>query len=187
MAIWRNSRPLADSIAETYLRSRGVRCGGDALRFHPSCPFRKERHPAVVALMVDAVTNEPRGVHRTALLPDGSGKAAPGKMMLGAAKGAVVKLSADEDVTLGLAIAEGIETALATGFRPIWACLSAGTMAAFPVLNGIECLSIFADRDHAGMVAANTCGRRWHEAGVEVHILAPPDVGTDFADFRGGA
>jgi putative DNA primase/helicase len=187
MAIWRNARPLADTPAEAYLHSRGLDYEGDSLRFHPSCPFRKERHPALVALMVDIITNEPRGVHRTALLPDGSGKSAPGKMMLGVAGGACVKLSPDDDVTQGLAIAEGIETALAVPFRPVWACLSAGTMAAFPVLSGIEALTVYADHDATGIRAANTCGERWHSAGREVTIAAPPSVGADFADLRGAA
>lgn len=187
MRIWRDALPIARTPAETYLAGRGVSYTGEALRFHPSCPFRKERHPAMVALMTDAITGEPCGVHRTALLPDGAGKATPGKMMLGRAGGAVVRLSADEDVTTGLAIAEGIETALAAPFRPIWACLSAGTMAAFPVLAGIEALTIFADHDKAGIEAANACGERWHAAEREVTILAPPKAGADFADMREAA
>jgi hypothetical protein len=50
-------------------------------------------------------------VHRTYLLPDGSGKAAidPDKMMLGAVAGGAVRLT---DGPGGLVVAEGIETAL---------------------------------------------------------------------------
>lgn len=185
--IWTDAAPLSGTLVAAYLASRGLSYDGDALRFHPSCPFRQERHPAMVALMTDTKTGEPRGVHRTALLPDGSGKALPGKMMLGVAMGAVVRLTPGEEVAYGLAVTEGIETALAVSFRPIWACMTAGNMADFPVLSGIEALTIFADRDHAGMTAANDCGRRWHAAGVEVTISAPPVVGADFADMREAA
>lgn len=183
MRIWREAGPITNTVAETYLRARGVAYEGDALRFHPSCPFRRERHPALVGLMTDAVTGEPRGVHRTALLPDGSDKAAPGKMMLGAAKNAVVRLSADEDAIDGLGIAEGIETALAVDFRPVWACLSAGNIASLPVLPGIESLTIFADNDASGtgLRAARECARRWHGADREVTIIVPKAVGVDFA------
>jgi putative DNA primase/helicase len=183
MRIWRESIPIAGTLGEAYLASRGLAYEGDALRFHPRCPFGKERHHALVALMTGAVNGEPRGVHRTALLPDGSGKATPGKMMLGAAKGAVVRLSADEDVTESLAIAEGIETALAVDFRPVWACMSAGSIESFPVLPGIEALTIFADNDVSGtgLKAARKCANRWHTGGHEVTIIIPTETGVDFA------
>lgn len=187
MRVWGESVSIEGTIAAAYLATRGLACSGDAIRFHPACRMAAARYPAMIALMVDAISNEPRGVHRTALLPEGSGKAAPGKMMLGKAGGAVVKLSPDEDVHCGLAIAEGIETALAVPFRPVWACLSAGTMRALPVLGGIETLTIFADHDPTGVDAANACGQRWHAAGKEVTIAAPPDAGSDFADIRRAA
>lgn len=184
LRIWESALPMRDTLAETYLVSRGVTYAGDALRFHPSCPFGPERHPAMVALMTNVETAKPTGIHRTALLPDGSGKASPGKKMLGIARSAVVRLTADAEVTDGLGIAEGIETALATPYRPIWACLSAGTMFAMPVLSGVGALTIFADHDPTGIEAANECGMRWHEAGREVTIVAPVAIGTDFADQR---
>lgn len=174
---WERAIPIEGTPAETYLMARGLTYSGTAIRF-------RENDRTMVALMTDAVTNEPCGVHCTYL--DSDGRKTERKMR-GRAGGAVVRLSDDTDVHYGLGIGEGIETCLATGLTPIWACLSAGTMAAFPVLGGIECLTIFADRDHAGMSAANVCGRRWHEAGKEVEIVAPPEIGSDFADMRGAA
>lgn len=169
---WAHAAPITGTLAEKYLASRGLTYSGDAVRF-------RENDRTMVALMTDIVTNEPCGAHVTYL--DGEGRKIARKMY-GKAKGAVVRLSDDTDVEYGLGIGEGIETALATGFAPIWSCLSAGTMAAFPVLGGIEALTIFADRDHAGMSAANACGRIWHEAGKEVEIVAPSEIGADFAD-----
>nr|WP_255607903.1 toprim domain-containing protein [Ancylobacter sp. Lp-2] len=97
----------------------------------------------------------------------------------------VVRLSSDDTVTSGLAIAEGIETALATPFRPILACLVANNLAAFPVLGGIEALTIFADNDASGTGerAALTCAERWHAAGVEVTVRMMDAVGVDYADL----
>ena len=69
-------------IAATYLESRGIDLDhdlleGDALRFHPSCPFGSTlRLPALIGLFAGIEDNKPRRVHRTALLPNGSGKAA---------------------------------------------------------------------------------------------------------------
>ena len=177
LSIWSRSVPIEGTLAETYLHSRGLAYEGDALRF-----YRGGR--AMVALMTDAITGEPTGIHRTFLDSDGHKVE---RKMFGRAKGAVVRLSPDDAVQYGLAIGEGIETCLATGFTPIWACLSAGTMAAFPVLSGIEALTVYADHDTTGISAANTCGERWHTAGREVTIAAPPSVGADFADLRGAA
>ncbi|MBN8245243.1 toprim domain-containing protein [Nitratireductor aquimarinus] len=174
LSVWGRSRRIAGTLAETYLRSRGLSYDGDALRF-----WRGGR--AMVALITNAITGEPQGIHRTFLDRDGK---CMSKRMLGTAKDGVVRLSGDDSVTSGVAIAEGIETALAVPFRPVWACLSAGQLAAFPVLPGIESLTIFADNDASGtgQSAANECGQRWHDAGREVTIVAPAKAGLDFAD-----
>lgn len=175
VSIWSRSVPIAGTLAEAYLASRGLTYDGDALRF-----YRGGR--ALVALMTDAMTGEPCGIHRTFL--DREGRKVERKM-LGRAGGAVVRLSSDEDVTYGLAIAEGIETALAAPFRPIWATLSANTMERFPVLAGIESLTIFADNDAsgAGQRAAQSCAERWHAAGREVTVRMLDVAGLDYADL----
>jgi putative DNA primase/helicase len=170
--IWARSIRIAGTLAETYLQSRGLSYDGDALRFYPG-------GRAMVALITNAITGEPIGIHRTFLDRDGNRTS---KKMLGAAAGGVVRLTPDEEFTGGLGVAEGIETALAVPFRPVWACLSAGQLAALPVLSGIEALTIFADQDKTGINAANTCGERWHSAGVEVTMAAP--LQGDFADRR---
>jgi len=173
---WDTSIPIAGTLVETYLASRGLSYTGDAIHY-------RANDRSMVALMTDAISNAPCGVHVTFLDSDGR---KIGRKMYGRARGAVVRLSADGNVTLGLAIAEGIETALATPFRPIWACLSAGTLATFPVLAGIECLTIFADNDHSGtgIRAAKACAERWHGAGREAIISIPTQTGTDFADLE---
>ncbi|MFK4047121.1 toprim domain-containing protein [Roseomonas mucosa] len=190
--LWKEGQPAKASPVEQYLASRGLWLPADApLRFHPACPRGRggERLPAMVALMTDPVTGEACGVHRTFLAPDGRGKA-PGlaKMMAGAA--GVVRLVPDEEVSLGLGIAEGIETALAVaqfcGWAPVWAALSAGGITRFPILRGVECLTICADGDVAGMGAARACAERWRDAGCEASILEAP-AGEDFLDAAGRA
>jgi hypothetical protein len=206
LSLWQEARPIGGTIVERYLNGRGIMLpaeafSGHALRFHPACPFRLDsgetvRLPAMLGMMTNIETGEFQGVHRTALQPAGSGKARvrrldDAKKMLGSSKGACVRLSPDDAVTTGLAIAEGIETALAVignfGVSPVWAALSAGTMARFPVLPGIECLSIFADNDASGTGsnAARDCSGRWVSAGRECVIWTPPDIGSDFNDLSG--
>jgi hypothetical protein len=200
LRLWQDAVAVDNTLAATYLVHRGVGLpdevlGGSVLRFHQACPFRLDagitvKLPVMLAAMVDIRTNGFRGIHRTALAADGRGKAdvrglGNSKKMLGPAAGACVKLSPDEDISQGLHISEGIETALACmeiGFRPIWAALSAGGIARFPVLSGIEALTIFADRDEAGRKAASACSERWVAAGREVTTILPEHEGTDFAE-----
>jgi hypothetical protein len=101
--IWREAENIRGSIAEHYLNSRSLILNDYSdwhrvLRFHPSCPFGPDRAPAMIALMRDVMTNEPRCVQRTRLAPDGSKIA---RQMLGPAKGAAIKIDADHDVTMG--------------------------------------------------------------------------------------
>jgi phage/plasmid primase-like uncharacterized protein len=87
----------------------------------------------------------------------------------------------------GLFIAEGIESALtaARGISPVWAAVDAGGLSTFPVLAGIEALTIIADNDAngTGQAAADGCAKRWMEAGKEVRIWLPPIRGTDVNDW----
>jgi hypothetical protein len=176
-------------LVERYLAARGlVLPDAQDIRFHPRLlhvPTRTER-PAMVALMRDIKTNAPTGLHRTYLSDDGRAKApvTPVKMMLGRSSGACVKLVPDDEVTMGLGIAEGIETAIAAmimGAPPMWALLSANGVKHFPVLAGIETLTICADDDEAGLSAARDCAVRWRESGCEV-LMRSPGAHEDWAD-----
>jgi putative DNA primase/helicase len=205
LILWREAVFPIGTLVEKYLRERSLFLvdevlAADALRYHPACPFCLDdgttaRFPAILALMRDILTDDPRAVHRTALKADGSGKAdTPGlsnpKKMLGPAKGAVVKLTRDEDVMEGLGITEGIETALTVvcaGWHPVWACGSAGAIERFPVPSGIESLTIFGDADEAGIRAARLCQARWINTGRECRILLPPRDNSDWNDFARAA
>lgn len=104
---------------------------------------------------------------------------------LGAPAG-VVRLSPDEDVLRGLYLAEGLETALSVmsiGLRPLWATGSTSLLKAFPLLRGIEALSIIADHDvnGAGEKAARELEQRWRRTKREVRIFRSDQIG-DFND-----
>jgi hypothetical protein len=65
----------AMSPVDSYLRSRGLTLPpeaiGEAVRYDPDCPFAGTRTPAMVCLVRNIITNEPRAIHRTALTLDG--------------------------------------------------------------------------------------------------------------------
>ena len=176
-AIWRTSVPLRTPATNRqrevttlgwryFTERRGLHIGllddlSHCLRWH-------EGQHAIIALMTDAVTGEPYGVHRTYLNPDGTKRE---RKMLGRA--GVIRLSPDEDVTQGLGICEGVEDGLAiliSGWSPVWAATSKNNIANFPVLVGVECLTIFRDDDDTGKKAADACAARWTASGREVFI-----------------
>lgn len=175
--LWTASNSLSD-VALAYLNARQCRippAGGD-LRWHPSLKHPTGYvGPALVARITDAATGDALSLHRTWIRADGrKADVDPPRMLLGGHRkqGGVIRLWPDEAVTMGLGIAEGIETALslAWGVVPVWACIDAGNLKALPVLAGIEALTIAADDDDAGRTAADTCARRWADAGHDVGV-----------------
>lgn len=195
---WQESLPIGGTIAERYLRGRGITCDlPGTLRYHPSCWHASaKRHPALIALIEGA---DGFAIHRTYLRPDGSGKAAvdPAKAMLGAVAGGAVRLTHAQGP---LAVAEGIETALslASGLlgRPatIWAALSTSGLRGLrlPVSQCRESsngagprLTIAPDGDGPGRAAANDLAARAHGLGWQVSLLPAPD-GRDWNDILTG-
>ncbi len=186
LAIWRASQDIAGSLAETYLRSRGLAPSPlPGLRFHPGLKHALGGvWPAMVALVVHGETGEALAVHRTFLALNGHGKAPvdPPKMMLGPCRGGVVRLGEPGNV---LMVGEGIETCLAamqaTG-KPAWAALSTSGLRSLDLPRAIAKVIVLADGDEPGEAAAQHCARRWQREGRSVRIARPPS-GMDFNDL----
>lgn len=177
--IWDQAGDARGTIVERYLESRGLalpECGTYAIRFHPTCPWERGRMPCMVAAF-RSIANDRivTGIHRTALTPEG---AKIDRKMLGRARDAAIMLDPDAEVTTSLAVAEGIESGLAgrlLGWRPCWTLGSAGAIAKFPVLSGIECLNILAELGDGGANARaiQEVGSRWTACAREVLIISP--------------
>jgi hypothetical protein len=186
--IWSEAAGLEGTLAERYLtKTRSLKIETDlsfVLRFHPLCPFGPTaRLPCLVALFRDIKSDAPRAIHRIALRPDAT---RTDRKMLGPSAGAAIKLTRDEDISYGLSIGEGIESTLAgmaLGFRPAWALGSAGSIRNFPVLAGIDCLTIITDHDEEGKRAADLCRDRWTDAGREVRIVMSAAENEDLNDL----
>ena len=177
--LWAQCQPLSGTAIE-YLRHR--KClippvDGD-LRWHPALTHKPSNTvgAALVALVTDFVTAEPRSLHRTWITPTGKANVEPNRMLLGghAAQGGVVRLYPDEAVTTGLGLAEGIETALSLAheYQPVWAAISAGNLGGLPLLDGVESLMVAVDTDDAGQRAYQSIASRWTLAGKEVYALS---------------
>jgi hypothetical protein len=102
----------------------------------------------------------------------------------GPKKDGCCKLTPDAEIVQGLAIAEGTETAASAivSSWPTWSCLDAGNLGNFPVLNGVDALTIFADHDESGtgQNAAKRTYDRWRAAGKAAAIILPSEIGSDW-------
>jgi hypothetical protein len=192
---WKQARPISGSLAVAYLRGRGldfIDPSGRVLRFSAQRARRNadgalEHHPAVLAALSDVRTGQQVGIINIYLRSDGGDRLRDrkGKTVTGRPKGAAVMLSTFDEPTSGLTICEGTETGiaiLAKELAPVWACGGAVFLRSFPVLAGIECLTIAADPDATGQRAAEAVATRWRKAGRETAIIAPP--AGDWADPR---
>lgn len=177
------SKPVTGTLADTYLRSRGLTQGGrmSALRFHPKCWHREDGQtrsiprPALIAAVTDEAGGL-KGVHRTWLAPDGQGKAdvKTQRRAMGHLLGNAVRLTPQQNI---LVVGEGIETMLslveAIPGLPVWAALSSGHLGAVLLPEGVQRLYIAIDRDPAGKRAAERLSARALDAGISVRVLEP--------------
>lgn len=201
--LWRESEPLdlyQHFTAALYLKNRGLDVVTDLprdLRYHPRLTYWKPagdrpmpagEYPAILAA-VRAPDGEPVGIHRSYLRADGTGKAdvaSPRKLCPPARpnglRGAAIRLYPPGPE---LALAEGIETALAvrqaTG-RPTWSCVSAHGLATVGLPAEAEDVLIAADHDPAGIQAAHDLARRLTREGRIARVAVPGRPGTDWLD-----
>jgi putative DNA primase/helicase len=209
-SLWDAAEPvIPNNIAGLYLAERGLGALSmmpTALRYCSNLPYwhKKDGKPRKIgtfpALLaeVTAVDGQHVGLHRTYLNENGqkasiqakdTGLTLPVKKLLasheGASNGAAVRLQAIKNGKL--ALAEGIETALAVHLSsglPCWACLSAGGLERVHVPAEATHVFIFADNDanQAGQRAAQALAARLRTAGVNVRLFKPKQVGIDWLD-----
>ncbi len=181
------SKPIRPTIAEAYLRGRGLIELHDctALRFHPRCWYRGDENlpgdtardawPALIA----AVTDEHgtiTGVHRTWLDPSGTAKApvSTPRRSLGLINGHGVRVGKVDGVVI---IGEGLETMLSLRAvlpsMPSIAAGSANHLDALLLPDRLHRLYIAEDNDPAGRRATASVMTRAEAAGIEAVRLAP--------------
>jgi hypothetical protein len=193
--LFASAKPIRGTIAETYLRNRGIAnaCHITALRFHPRCWYRahdgalRETWPALIAAVTD-LNGRITGVQRTWLARDGCGKAplATPRRAMGQLAGNGVRFGTPTDV---IATGEGLETMLALRqmlpAMPMVAALSASHLAMLILHPGLRRIYIARDNDRAGRRAADRLAARARTDGIEALFLTPStdDFNTDFNAF----
>lgn len=195
MKLWREAYPISNTLAERYLRERGIRPPFPAsLRFHPSLQHTpsQTRHPAMIGLVTMGECNEAIGIHRTFLAPDAhKADVMPCKMMLGDCGGGAVRL-ADEGDGL-IVICEGIETGMslrdALAFEDpaprVWAALSTSGISGIRLPFPQAAIVVAPDGDLPGLRAAEALAARVKAEGRDVRIMAAP-TGQDWNDVARG-
>lgn len=208
--IWKQTKPLAGSLGDVYLRSRGLPPVSEwpwdctrTIRFHPSLVSELEPKggawPALVGRVADSFDT---GVSLWQVLVsrDGKGKASLNncKVGRGPAGGGAVRIGGDGP---SIGVAEGMETALAAWFlngcrKPVWACLSTSGMIGFEPPMFVERIEIFPDGDGAKMNERGVMSSRPGMAAAvslrdrvlpilgagNVSIAPEPTIGSDYLD-----
>ena len=195
---WNTAYPLnGHDLASHYLEGRGLllECYPFTLRCHPGLEYWDGgavigTFPVMLA-RVENRAGELMALHRTFLASDGNGKAkvpCPKKLTRPVLEGGVMGCAIRLQIASNrLAIAEGIETALAVGQVtgwPTWAAVSASGLERFEWPSSVKELLIAADNDKngRGLQAAHVLARRALEAGLTVKLALPPEPGTDWLD-----
>ena len=192
------SQPIPRTLAETYLRKRGITALHETgnLRFHLRCYYRPDRNmptetwPALIAAVTD-LDGRITGAHRTWLDPNGFDPVRLGKApistprrAMGHLLGHAVRFGIVHDIA---AAGEGIETMLSLRCvmpdMPVMAALSAAHLAAILFPATLRLLYVVCDNDPAGDGAFDQLFNRARAARIDAIALSPR--GDDFnADLR---
>lgn len=202
-AIWDKAEPAKGTLAETYLRNRGIVLDDipDVFRFE-----RYLRHPnggrfqALVA-RVDDVDGALTAVWRIYLTTDGhKADVENPKLGLGPAAGGAVRIGG---IGPRIGIAEGVESALGAWLLmgkkfPVWSALSTSGMQNIEIPLGVERVVAFPDGDVSmkregdgyvpvkvppGRRAAQALKHRLNEEGIPCALAAEPPAGRDYLDL----
>ncbi|WP_245971432.1 toprim domain-containing protein [Calidithermus terrae] len=175
---WASATP-GHPLLQAYLKSRGL-----SIEPPPTLRLAVWGEQPVMLARAIGPGGELVGMHLTHLKPDGSGRLgrrlAKGSHPLGGAI-RLYRLESGQP----LALAEGVETALAVHQAarwPAWACVSAGGLAAVQLPAEVDEVVIAADHDPAGLEAARKLVRKLLSEGRKVRLAVPPVPGSDWLD-----
>lgn len=184
-AIWRDAVSVSGTLAETYLRSRGLHLPiPDSIRFtRLRYGKRGPERPCLVAC-VASVDNKLVGIQRTYLNDDGRGKAAvpKPKLSLGQVAGGAIRLA---PAAGRLIVCEGLEdglTLMQELGRAVWVAAGSSMLPKMQFPVGVRKVAIGGDGDQAGRDAAGAAASAYAERGLSTRVFFPADGIKDFND-----
>lgn len=191
LAIWQRAIPAAGTLAEAYLRFRGI-----VPPYPPSLRFLRlpcdnlGPLPCLIASVQD-VAGDVTGIQRIWLAHDGLGKAdvAKPKRSLGTVKGGAIRLG-DPDGFGVVTVCEGPETGLSIAEMlggPVWVAAGASFLPSMQFPPDVHSIVIGADNDDAGQAGAEKAAQAFAMRGLSVRIIRPLSGFKDFNDELRGA
>jgi len=186
-SLWERARP-GHPLLRRYLKARGL-----SLEPPPSLRLARWKGEPVMVARVEgpgghfgapAPQMNLLGLHMTTLEPDGRGRKGKKLAKGSRPKGGAIRLFPLE-AGKPLALAEGIETALAvreaTGW-PVWALVAASFLKEASLPPEVKEVVVCADHDRAGLEAAHALAQRLLREGRRVRLAVPPVEGEDWLD-----
>jgi len=184
-AIWRKVVPAAGTLAEVYLRGRGIIPPYPADIGFARLAFGNLGDLPCMVCAIRDVTGAIMGVQRVFLAHDGNGKAdvSKPKLSLGRVAGGAIRMG-DLDTSGIVTVCEGPEDGLSLVEMlggPVWVAAGSGMMSAMQFPIEVQRVVIGADNDDAGRDAAHKAAQAYTERGLSVRIIFP--IGS-FKDFN---
>ncbi len=189
LAIWRAAAPIAGTLAERYLVTRGIEPPHPpSLRYHPGLRYHDQDGPGALILpaLVAGIQWPDRrlgAIQRTFLDPRGDRKAQVScpRKTLGPFNGGALRLG---PAGPELGIAEGCETgvsAMRMSEVPVW-CVCGARLAAIDLPPVVKTVHVFADNGTPGKDAAERAADRYTHEGRRVELRYPPPPIGDWND-----
>lgn len=196
VGVWQAAIPIAGTLAETYLRSRGIVMAlPDTVRFARLpywCQDTGEQLATDMPALVCALQNgagDLVGVQRIYLAPDGLGKAdvPKPKLSLGIIVGSAFRASGRYDGGApSVIVCEGPEDGLTLvqGLpgQQVWVACGTGLMPRVEFPASISEAVLAGDNNPAGHVAVNACRAAFTGRGLSVRAMFPADGFKDWND-----
>lgn len=183
--IYRGASDISGTPAETYLLSRGLvpTQAWETLRWSLlPYPGRGRYHTLIAP--ITAIDGTLVGIHRTYLQPSGIKLDEPNaKLSLGRVGGCAIRLG---EPASALVICEGLEDGLTLyemlDCKPVWVASGAAMLAQMRIPHCVTKLTIAADNDTAGELAAQHAADAHGRQGREVRTMRPSPAFKDFND-----
>ena len=185
-SIWDRALPATGTLAETYLKARGITIPvPPSIRFL-CLPYGKS---AALPCLIAAIQNhlgQVVGIQRIWLATDGLAKAdfPKPKLSLGAVKGGAIRLG-EPNAAGVLMVCEGPEDGLSLMQMfaiPVWVSAGATVMPAMQIPPTVKSIVIAADNDAAGSGAAKAAQSAFTSRGITVRTIRPSPPFKDFND-----
>lgn len=195
--VYSESSPIQGTLAEIYLRGRGIKSFSDSylqevgnnLRFHPSLPYKEDdnspwqKFPALLAIVRDK-DGKPLTLHRTFLSKDGLSKAPVSrpKMLLAPPRdmrGGYILLDSPTALPDGghfVSLTEGIENGLSVregAGCPTWVGISDKLLAMVNLPSTVRVCAVYSDLEESGAGQAAADSFKEKNPRVDVMNIAP--------------